>query len=89
MGIRFLVPFLVPLALRAGTSYMGRLISGTEPMGFLKQDARGNLVVDSLLVIFPLSSFRRKFLMQTFFGRTRIIPFLLTKILELTLSCVT
>jgi hypothetical protein len=28
-------------------------ISGTECMGFLKQDARGNLVADSLLVISP------------------------------------
>jgi hypothetical protein len=39
MGIQFLVLFLVPLALRAGTSYMRPHISGTERIGFLKQDA--------------------------------------------------
>ncbi len=54
----FLSRFLVPLALQASTSYMCPHISGTEPVGFSKQDARGNLVVDSLLVIFPLSPFR-------------------------------
>jgi hypothetical protein len=31
-------------------SYMRPNISGTECVGFLKQDARGNLVVDSLPV---------------------------------------
>jgi hypothetical protein len=36
---------------------MGPNVSGTERVGFLKQDARGNLVVDSLQVIFPLSTF--------------------------------
>jgi hypothetical protein len=40
-------------------------ISGTECMGFLKQDGRGNLVVDSLPVIFPLSAFRQRFPVQT------------------------
>jgi hypothetical protein len=88
-GIRFLVPFLVPLALQAGTSYMRPNVSGTERMGFLKQDACGNLVVDSLPVNFPLFAFCRRFLMQTTVGQTRIILFLLTKILKLTLSCVT
>ncbi len=39
MGIRFLILFLVPLALRAGTSYMCPHISGTECVGFSKQDA--------------------------------------------------
>jgi hypothetical protein len=39
MGIQFLVPFLVLLALRAGTLYMRPHISGTERVGFLKQDA--------------------------------------------------
>ncbi len=39
MGIRFLVPFLVPLALRGSTSYMCPHISGTERVGFAKQDA--------------------------------------------------
>jgi hypothetical protein len=64
-------------------------ISGTERLGFLKQDACGNLVVDSLPVIFSLSAFCQGFLVQTSVGRTRIIPFLLTKILKLTFSCVT
>ncbi len=36
-----------------------------------------------------LSAFCRRFLVQTSIGQTRIIPFLLTKILELTLSRVT
>ncbi len=39
MGIQFLVPFLVPLALRGSTSYMRPHISGTECIGFSKQDA--------------------------------------------------
>ncbi len=39
MGIQFLVPFLVPLALRGSTLYMRPHISGTECIGFLKQDA--------------------------------------------------
>ena len=34
--------------------------SGTERMGFSKQDARGNLVVASLPVNFPLSAFLPK-----------------------------
>jgi hypothetical protein len=34
--------------------------SGTERMGFLKQDACGNLVVASLPVNFPLSAFLPK-----------------------------
>jgi hypothetical protein len=38
MGIQFLVPFLVPLALRGSTSYMRPHISGTERIGFSKQD---------------------------------------------------
>ncbi len=67
-GIQFFVPFLVPLALRASKLYMGLHISGTERVGFSKQDARGNLVVDSLLVIFPLSAFCRRFLVQTSVG---------------------
>ncbi len=64
-------------------SFMCPHISGAEPTGFLKQDACGNLLVDSLPVIFPLSAFCRRFLMQTSIGQTRIIPFLLTKILKL------
>jgi hypothetical protein len=39
MGIQFLVSFLVPLALRGSMPYMRPHISGTEPIGFLKQDA--------------------------------------------------
>jgi hypothetical protein len=39
MGIRILVPFLVPLALQGSTSYMRPHISGTERIGFSKQDA--------------------------------------------------
>jgi hypothetical protein len=39
MGIRFLVPFLVPLALQGSTLYMRPHISGTECVGFSKQDA--------------------------------------------------
>ncbi len=81
--------FLLPLALWAGTSYMRPHISGTECVGFPKQDTRGNLVVDSLPVIFPLSAFWQRFLVQTSIGRTQIIPFLLRKILELALSCMT
>ncbi len=36
-GIQFLVPFLVPLALRASTSYMRPHISGKEGINFSKQ----------------------------------------------------
>ncbi len=39
MGIQFLVPFLVPLALQGSTSYMCPHISGAARVGFLKQDA--------------------------------------------------
>ncbi len=85
----FLSRSLVPLALWASMLYMHPHISGTECMGFLKQDACGNLVVDSLPVIFPLSTFCQRFLVQTSIGQTQIIPFFLTKILELTLSCMT
>ncbi len=67
-GNLILVPFLVPLALRASTSYMRPHVSGTERVGFSKQDARGNLVVASLLVNFPLSAFCRRFLVQTSIG---------------------
>jgi hypothetical protein len=76
MGIRFLVPFLVPLALRASTSYMHPHVSGTECVGFSKQDARGNLVVASLPVNFPFSAFCRRFLLQTSIGLNTIHTFL-------------
>jgi hypothetical protein len=36
-------------------------ISGTERVGFLNQDAHGNLVVDSLPVIFPFPPFTKGF----------------------------
>jgi hypothetical protein len=65
MGIQFLVQFLVQLALRASTSYMHPYVSGTERVGFSKQDACGNLVVASLPVNFPLFAFCRRFLVQT------------------------
>ncbi len=81
--------FLVPWALQTITSYMRPHISGTERVGFLKQDACGNLVVASLLVIFPLSTFCQRFLVWTSIGQTQIIPFLPTEILKLTHSCMT
>ncbi len=68
----FLSCFLVPLALWAGTLYMRPHISSTECMGFLKQDAHRNLVVDSLPVFFPLSAFCQRFLVQTSIGQTCI-----------------
>jgi hypothetical protein len=43
-------------------------VSGTECMGFSKQDARGNLVVASLPVNFPFSAFCRRFLVQMSIG---------------------
>ncbi len=46
---------------------------------FLKQDARQNLVLESVPIFFPFSAFCRRFLMQTSIGRSRIIPFLLTQ----------
>ncbi len=64
-GIRFFVPFLVALALRASTSYMRPHVFGTECVGFSKQDACGNLVLASLPVSFPFSAFCRRFLVQT------------------------
>jgi hypothetical protein len=76
MGIQFLVPFLVPLALRASTSYMRPHVSGTERVSFLKQDARGNLVVASLQVNFPFSAFCRRFLLWTSIGLNMIHTFL-------------
>jgi hypothetical protein len=39
MGIQFLIPFLVPYALRGSTLYMHPHISSTECTGFSKQDA--------------------------------------------------
>ncbi len=45
---------------------------------FLKQDARGNLVLEWVAVFFSHSAFCRRFLMQTSVRQSRIIPFLLT-----------
>jgi hypothetical protein len=47
-------------------------VSGTERVGFLKQDARGNLVVASLQMNFPLSAFCRRFLVRTSVGLNTI-----------------
>jgi hypothetical protein len=82
-------PIFVPLALWVGTSYMRPHVSGTECVGFSKQDAHGNLVVDSLPVNFPLSAFHRRFLVQTLIGQMQMIPFILTKKPGTDLSCVT
>jgi hypothetical protein len=49
-------------------SYMRPHISGTECVGFLKQDACGNLVLDSLPVIFPLFAFCQRFLVRMTVG---------------------
>ncbi len=57
--------------------------------GFLEGRHLWEEVVDSPSVILSLYAFHRRFQVQTSIGRTWIIPFLLTKILELTLSCVT
>ncbi len=72
----FLSCFLVSLALRASTSYMCSHVSGTERVGFLKQDARGNLVVASLPVNFPFSAFCQRFLVRTSVGLNTIHTFL-------------
>ncbi len=78
-GIQFLIPFLIPLALRASTLYMSPHVSGTERMGFSKEDGRGNLVVASLPVNFPFSAFCRRFLLQTTIGLNTIHTFLSRK----------
>jgi hypothetical protein len=57
-------------------SYMRPHVAGTERVGFSKQDACGNLVVDSLLVNFPFSAFCRRFLVQTSVGLNMIHTFL-------------
>ncbi len=81
--------FLIPLALWGTMSYVRPHVSGTRYTFSQKQDACKNPVVDSLLVVFPFSTFLWRFLMQTFVWQLRIIPFLLTKILKLSLSHVT
>jgi hypothetical protein len=73
-GIQFLVPFLVPLALQGSTSYMHPHISGKVHVGFSKQDAFHLLPKVSGANVHWANANH---------------PFLLTKILELTLSCIT
>ncbi len=51
-------------------------VSGTECAGFLKQDARGNLVVASLQVNFPFSAFCQRFLLWMSVGLNTIHTFL-------------
>jgi hypothetical protein len=51
-------------------------VSGTEHAGFLKQDARGNLVVASLPVNFPFSAFCLRFLLWMSVGLNTIHTFL-------------
>ncbi len=63
-------------------------VSGTERVGFSKQDARGNLVVASLPSNFPFPPFAEGVYCERPLDWTWFIPFFLTKILELTLSCV-
>jgi hypothetical protein len=77
--------FLVPLALQASTLYMCPHVSGTEQVGFSKEDACGNLVVASLPVNFPFSTFCRRFLLRTSIGLNTVHTFLSHKILELIL----
>jgi hypothetical protein len=63
-------------------------VSGTERVGFSKQDARGNLVVASLPLNFPFSAFAEGVCCERPLDWTGFIPFFLTKILKLTLSCI-
>jgi hypothetical protein len=78
--MQFLIPFLIPLALRASTSYMRPHVSGTERVGFSKQDACRNLVVASLPVNFPLFAFCQRFLLvQTSVGLSAKHTFLTHK----------
>jgi hypothetical protein len=81
MGIQVLVLFLVPLALQASTLYMHPHVSGTERVGFSKPDARGNLVVASLLVNFPFSAFCQRFLLRTSVGLNTIHTFLVNRLI--------
>jgi hypothetical protein len=81
MGIQFLVPFLVPLALQASTLYMCPHVSRTERMVFSKQDACGNLVVASLPVNFPFSAFCQRFLLQMSVGLNTIHTFLVNRLI--------
>ncbi len=51
-------------------------VCGTEPVGFSKQEACGNLVVASLPVSFPFSAFCQRFLLQTSVGLNTNYTFL-------------
>ncbi len=75
-GNQFFVPFLIPLALRASTLYMRPHVSGTECVGFSKQDTRGNLVVASLPVNFPFYAFCQRYLVWMSVGLNTIHTFL-------------
>jgi hypothetical protein len=60
---------VAPLYWRSDThTHMRPHVSGTDRVGFLKQDACGSLVVASLPVNFPFSAFCRKFLVRTSIG---------------------
>jgi hypothetical protein len=74
----FLSHFLIHLALKGSMSYVRPNDSGAERMVFSKQDACGNLVVDSVPVFFPISAFCQRFLVQMSIGQLHIIPFYLT-----------
>jgi hypothetical protein len=63
-------------------------VSGTERVGFSKQEARGNLVVASPPVSFLLSELCGRHLLWTSIGLNMIHTFFSHKILQLTLSCV-
>ncbi len=56
---------------------------------FSKQDAHGNLVLDSVPVFFPVSPFTEGFSREFPLGNHKSYLFFSLKILELTLSCVT
>ncbi len=68
-------------ALQASTLYMHPHVSGTERVGFSKQDACGNLVVASLLVNFPFSAFCQRLLLQTPVGLNTIHTFLVNRLI--------
>jgi hypothetical protein len=65
-------PISCPISHTIGTQasmlYMHPHVSGTERVGFSKQDACGSLVVASLPVNFPFSTFCQRFLLQTSVG---------------------
>ncbi len=56
-------------------------VSGTERVDFSKQDARGNLVVASLPVNFPFSTFWQRFPLRTSVGLNTIHTFLMNRLI--------